>query len=368
MNQIKLIVLLLCFGLLSGDVRADQEKTIKIGALLDLTGEYAMFGVAFREGAELAVENINGNKTLGDHSLRLVIEDTHYNMTQTHTAAVKLTSVDQVFGAIISTYTEVMVAGPVFERAKTPIVNLWDSAPEIEAIGTYTFGIGAWTPSATDVASQFSRESLQAKTAVTIATNGAWSLSTAQDFAKKFESAGGKVLGQYELNPTDTDFRTVILKAITLNPDVIYTPVADNIVPFFQQLHKSPYKGKVITSDIMNDELIKAAGDGVEGIYQTMPGDPDNEATKEMLNRYKQKFNKECTQILMTAWAYDAVNILAKAIKAANYDRTKINEEIYKVQNYLGASSAISISPEGSSKVLETVFLIQHGKFTKVLK
>ena len=43
-------------------VRAEPPlEPVRIGALIVLTGQYAMQGAAFREGAELAVEAINAS-------------------------------------------------------------------------------------------------------------------------------------------------------------------------------------------------------------------------------------------------------------------------------------------------------------------
>src|SRR5262245_30603528 len=119
----------------------------KIGALIHLTGEWPAQGAAFREGIELAADEINKAGGIRGRPIELVVEDTQYKSVVAHTIGKKMLSVDHVSAAIIGTISEVMAVGPEFERAKVPLFVLWDSAPELEALGDYVFAIGPWAPS-----------------------------------------------------------------------------------------------------------------------------------------------------------------------------------------------------------------------------
>jgi len=361
-----LTVLALIFWTISGTVYSESPAPIKIGAVLDLSSDYAEQCTAMREGIELAQDEINKDST-NRRPLQIIFEDSHYNMTQVRSAAMKLINIDKVEAAVISTFTEVMVAGPIFERAKIPLINLWDSAPEIEQIGDYVFGIGVWTPSSTDAASNFAFNNLKVKTAVTFATNGEWSLSTASDFAKKFEAGGEKILGQYALNPSDTDFRTILLKAKVLKPDIIYAPVADNIPTFFKQLKAAKIDADVITSDVITEQMLGDQAAVFENIYQTQTANPSSDRTKHMLERYKEKFGHDCKQTLFTAWGYDSIYLLANAMKNETVSGAATKENLYKVNNYSGASGNITIDSLGSSKISSSVFQAHSGKMIPAL-
>ncbi|MCB0334173.1 MAG: ABC transporter substrate-binding protein, partial [Bdellovibrionales bacterium] len=111
-----------------------SSNPLTIAALLHLTGEYAQAGQAFYEGALLAQQEINAARTNGEPELKIIFEDTQYNMKTVNTLSQKALHIDNVPLALVSNYTEVMVAGPVFERSKTPLITLWDSSPEIEKL------------------------------------------------------------------------------------------------------------------------------------------------------------------------------------------------------------------------------------------
>ena len=80
-------------------------------------------------------------------------------------------------------------------------------------------------------------------------------------FAKKAEHAGVKVLFKNSLSTLTSDFRTVIAKIKRLKPDVLYSPITDNMVAFYTQLRELKFEGKVISSDIITDDHIQQSAD-----------------------------------------------------------------------------------------------------------
>lgn len=359
-------VLFSMFLLLSNFLFAEvnQKDPVKIAALIHLTGEYAQFGNAFREGIILATEKVNQEGGIKGQKLEIILQDTQYVMKTVNTLAIKAISLDKVILGLISNYTEVMVAGSVFERAKTPLITLWDAAPEIENLGDYVFGIGIWSPSTSQAAVDYVVDKKNAKTAVTLATNGQWSLAVADNFAKQFKKAGGKILNEIQVNPTETDFRTIVAKIAHLKPDVLYAPLSDNPVAFWKQLHSSGFKGIRITSDTLNEDLVAELGVISDGIFQTQISDPETNATKQMLKEYKSKFGKDCKQIFLTALGYDGVLLAAQAMRQADVlNPQEINKQLYKIKNYPGAAGLTSIDEKGTAKKKSKVFVIKDGKF-----
>jgi len=362
--MVKLIPL--CFLIILFCVPAAYSETIKIGALLDLSKEYAMESNAFREGIELAIKKVNSSGGIDGQKIQLVLEDTQYNMRNVATASRKLINLDRVNAAVVGTYTEAMVAGPEFERSKIPLINIWDSAPEIEALGEYVFGIGVWAPGSTDEGVRFIRDTLQSKTAVTVASHGEWSLDIAGTFREKFQAAGGTILGNFETNPGDPDFRTVLLRVRSLAPDVLYAPVTDNISAFWLQLAGSGFDGHVFTSDILNQEILNQLGGVADGAYQTQPVNPSYPATEEMLKAYKEHYKKDCTQELYTSLGYDSIMYLADAMIRKGTDGSAIKDGLYGMANFAGAAGPATMSPEGSVRRMSRVFQVRDSQLVEV--
>jgi branched-chain amino acid transport system substrate-binding protein len=72
---------------------ADPDP-VRIGALMVLTGQYAMQGNAFREGIELAIEEINLGGGINGRQLELQAEDTGNLPANALTASRRLLQTD----------------------------------------------------------------------------------------------------------------------------------------------------------------------------------------------------------------------------------------------------------------------------------
>jgi branched-chain amino acid transport system substrate-binding protein len=346
--------------------QADGEDTagpVKVGAILHLTGDLAMQGVAFQEGIELAVENINKSGGISGRAVKVIYEDTGFINTNVHRAAKKLIEQDKVSVAIISTFHESKIAGPLFERAQIPLLCLWDSTPELENMGEYLFSIGIWLPATGKTTAQFAFTNLQAKKAAVISTNREWSLRVGSDFAEQFKNFGGSIVFKDAYNPGESDFRSVFLKIKQTQPDVLYAPVDDNIGTFFKQLRESRLDIPIIQSDNLNQEWINNLGSLLEGVYQSQGMEPTNTEVGVMAKQYREKFGKEPTQILFQGWGYDGLNIIAKAMETEGVSPNAIKSGLYQIADYPGTIGKISINREGSHRVGVKMFQIRNGVF-----
>lgn len=342
-----------------------QENPINLGAILLLSGEYSMQGAAFREGVELAQDIVNQAGGIKGRSLNIIIEDSKYQSAMAHSAAMKLLNQDKITAGIISTLHETKSSGQQFEKAKVPAIVLWDSCPELDVMGDYIFGIGPWAPSTGEKSAAYALSELKAKSAVIVGNVNEWSISVGDTFQKQFELGGGSILQKISLNPGN-DFRAIIVKIKALKPDVIYAPVTDNLIAFFKQTKDLGLTQPIITSDNLNEEILKNAGTVVEGIYQTQVGDPDSGAFKQFLAEYEKKFQKPATLPLYVAWAYDSVMLYAKAISEVGVNPQKIKDALYKVKDYDGASGIITFNQAGSSPKLVGMFRVIGGKLMPV--
>ncbi|NDC38330.1 MAG: amino acid ABC transporter substrate-binding protein, partial [Proteobacteria bacterium] len=261
---------------------ADEQPPLRIGALLHLTGEFAVQGVAFRQGAELAADEVNTAGGVNGRKIEVVFEDTQYKPILSNSGAKKLSQIDKVAAVLISTATEAKAAGSVLQRDSLPGIVLWDSSPEIEALGEYMFGIGPWAPSSGARSAEFAWNTLKAKRAAVIYSNTEWSQYVAKFFESRMKELGGTIVRHYSLNPEENDFRTVLAKVSESKPDVLYAPIDGNIVAFFEQVQQRKVTIPIITSDIITDEYLETSPKSFEGVYQTMTGAPDSPAAQRM--------------------------------------------------------------------------------------
>jgi branched-chain amino acid transport system substrate-binding protein len=364
MKHLRFLLLTLFFFAL--DISSVCAEPLKIGAALHLSGEYAPQGAAFREGIELAASELNASADANGAPIQLFVEDTQYIPKIAFSAAKRLLNINKVAAVIIGTFAEAKAINSEFEKNKIPLIVLWDSNPKLEEMGEYVFAIGPWTPSSGEHSAEYAFNILGKRKAVVIGHANEWSLSVSEIFAKKFTELGGTVLHNYSLIPEDADFRAALTTMRTLNPDVVYAPVSNNIPDFFKQYKELNFSIPVITSDNLNDETIKIAGQYLEGVYQTQVADPTQSATAEMAEKYKSKYQKPCTMPLFVGWGYDAVKLIALAASKGDGTPQSIQKELYKIKNYQGASGVISINEKGSSPMLVNMYQIKNGQFIKL--
>lgn len=354
-----LISLLLCVPAASA-VFAENE-VIKIGAILHLTGDLAMPSQAFREGIDLAVESYKENP-----SIRLILEDGKNDPRTSNSAAKKLISFDKVSAIILSSYLDAASSTKEFQHAEVPAIVIWDSNPEIEAMGDYIFGIGPWTPSAGETAARFSFSRLKAQKAAIFLNSDSWSESVGSYFRTEFTALGGKSLEVITLTPEVTDFRSVLARVKSMEPEVIYTPLVNNLNAFYSQIKQLGLRVPVVTSDIIVQEHLTLAPENFEGVYQTSIPSPKGESFTDLERRYSRKFGKEISMPWFVATGYDAMNLLFQAVSKVGANGKEINAFLYTVKDYPGASGSITISERRSNAVGEVMYQIRSGKFVEV--
>lgn len=342
--------------------------SFKIGLIVPLTAtDLSEAGTAFKDGAVLAADEINQNGGINGKPVTIIIEDDQADTGKTVSAAQKLIQVDQINAVIIGIYGDVKATGPLFEQAHIPVITLWDSNPELDAMGEYIFGIGPWTPASGEEAATFSFDELQVQKAAIITDLQEWSLAVSDFFTNKFEEKGGQVVAREEIALGGSrDFRTAIAKVLAENPDVIYAPLNSDMSTFLLQLKQSGYTGKVISSDVISENTIVASQGAAEGAYETLVLDPEENAkVLHMKTLYLEKFGNEPSQVLFNAWGYDAVHLLAQAaITAQNQEQLKNN--LYAVQGFEGASKIITFNAEGSSPTIPSIVKVENGQLVKV--
>src|SRR6266850_3035988 len=215
-----------------GSANSYSGKTIKIGAILSITGAGGVYGPQSRDGANLAVKQINGSGGVNGAQIALTINDDASDKAQSAQVAQKLIQSEQDLALLGPTLSNSAVAvHPLAETLKTPILAV--STTGIHIVPDCNF------PETTPCKYVF-RDSLGEETAIpaNIKAYAADShpktgvLLVAQD--DKFSSDGGtivqKTVAQYNIDllktipfsKNDADLSPYVTQAVQLKPDVIF--------------------------------------------------------------------------------------------------------------------------------------------------
>jgi branched-chain amino acid transport system substrate-binding protein len=127
----------------------------------------------------------------------------------------------------------------------------------------------------------------------------------------------------------------------------------------------SPFKFLGSPSAASKDSLnlAKEAAEGIWAVVDFVPG--QSEENKRYALAYKKEYNEEYDTL--NVWTYDALKILANAIKKGGEDRDKIRQAILATQGYKGVQGTFSFTPNGDGLSEVSIVQIEKGK-PKLLK
>lgn len=342
-----------------------QEDTIKIGVILHLSNnDYSDVGVAMKQGIDLYVDNLNKKGGINGKKIKLIYVDSQNNLTIATNAARKLINIDKVSAVLVSTYGEAMAIGPIFESAHIPLIVLWDSNKDLDALGKYIFSIGVWTESSGTRIADFAINDLSIKKIAIISHNTEWSSSVTDFFKKRFTSLGGKIVFEESVNPDTTDFKTVLLKANSSNADALFAPIDRKLDVFFKQSKEIDFNKQILGLESITQQVIDTSRGAADGVYFTTFAIPDNyPLTNIIKDEYITKYGNEPKLFVYVGFGYDGILTVAEAIRLSHSSNPEnIMKSIYTIHNLKGSFGIINFNKDGSSPRYESVFHIENGK------
>ena len=314
----------------------------------------------------MAVEEINNAGGVLGKKIDLTVEDNQTKQGQTTTIVRKLISQDHVValvGEVASSKT--LEAAPIAQEAKIPLIATAATNPKVTQVGDYIFRVCFIDDFQAVVIARFVLEKL-GKTKVAFMTDVKQDYSVGlTQFAKDyFLKNGGQVVKEQSYSSGDKDFRAQLTDIKSANPDVIiitgYYPEVSLIVREGRQLG---IKAAFVGGDGWDGaSLIPVGGKAIEGSFFSnhFSTEAKSPAVQEFVEKYKKKYNK--LPDAFAALGYDAVNLLADAIKrAGGTDSEKLRDAIANTKDFPGVTGKITINPERNANKSAVIITIKDG-------
>jgi branched-chain amino acid transport system substrate-binding protein len=360
-------------------------KTIKLGAVLSITGAGGVYGPQSRDGMMLAVDQINKAGGVNGATIALTVKDDASDKAQSATVAQTMIQSDQDLALLGPTLSNSAVAvHPLAESLKIPILAV--STTGINIVPNCNF------PNTTPCRYVF-RDSLGEETAIpdniqsysADAHPATGVLLVAQD--DKFSSDGGTIvqntvskyginlLKTIKFNKGEADLSPYVTQAVQQHPDVIFiTSLGAIPAKIMTEARKQGWQGQFLGGNGFNTATVSkqagAAGMGARSASAWYLGNsfPSN---AEFVTAFKAANGHDPDQF--AAQGFAAIKIIADAAKRANLtfsdlpgDRDKLRSamETVNIQTPLGPFQFTSMHD-----VKQTVWVIKmdgQGGFTLV--
>ncbi|MDO4466988.1 MAG: ABC transporter substrate-binding protein [Bacillota bacterium] len=330
--------LVACGG--SGSNSSASETAFKIGGSGPLTGDYAIYGNAVKNGAQIAVDEINAE---GKIELALKMEDDLADPEQSPTCFANLQDWGMQIGLSTTTSGAGTAISQKFVETETFAITPSASNPAVifknddctEAY-EYVYQMCFTDPNQGVGSADYlkAHEDIGTKVAVLYQSDENYSTSIYQKFKSEADSIGLSVVYEDSFTKDTKDFTGQLKKAKDAGADVlflpIYYPAAALILTQSNQLGYAP---SFFGVDGMDGILTLEGFDTslAEGVYLLTPfsADSKEEKTANFVSKYKEQFGETPNQF--AADAYDCVYAIAQALQAGNATVDMSNAEISKI-------------------------------------
>jgi branched-chain amino acid transport system substrate-binding protein len=358
----KLLPVLMLVGILTlGSGLVWGADPIKLGAFFDLTGPSSAIGTPTKLVAEMVVKKINGEGGINGRPLELVIADDEGDPTKAAIIAKKFIESDKVVAIIGPTRTDTgMASKPIIEQMKVPTFMCVGGDPPI------TVKPFLWTfksPQRTSVAVKKTYDYLKKKGIEKIAI-----ITSADGFGRDGKNwldklapdSGLKIMSSESFQATDSDMTAQLVKIKAANPEAIICWTigkAGSIVA--KNVKQLGIKAPLYQCHGLPDPIyIKLAGEASEGnimpstklmVANQLPdSDPQKKVIQEFIRLYTDVYKYDAQFPINThsGYAWDAIYIVANAMKKAGTNNEKLRDAIEATKGYVGVSGVYNITAE----------------------
>jgi branched-chain amino acid transport system substrate-binding protein len=349
---------------------AAAPVVIKIGHVAPLTGGIAHLGKDNENGARLAVDEINaaGGLKVGDKTftLELVAEDDKADPKEGTLAAQKLVDagVVAVVGHLNSGTS--IPASKIYSDANVTQISPSATNPKFTDQGfKTTFRVVANDNQQGGVLATYAAETMKAKTLAIIDDRTAYGQGLADVVERDAKAKGVKVVAREFTTDKATDFNAILTKIRATKPDVVmYGGMDATAGPMAKQMKQLGIKAPLLAGDgVCSPEFIKLAGDAAGVLHCSMAGEAIEHMPKgaDFVQRFKAKFNQDVQ--IYSPYSYDAVYVIAEAIKrAGSADRAAITAAMPPTA-YNGLTGDIAFDEKGDIKNgAISMFQVKEGK------
>jgi branched-chain amino acid transport system substrate-binding protein len=330
------------------------QSTVYIPAVLELSGAGAVSGTNFRDGALLAIDEINGKGGILGRKIDTPLLDTQSD------AAVSRAQIQKVLDN-----NPYVILGPVFSGSVLVDITLTQQAEIPEIVGgeaaavtqkgdPYVFRTSFGQQFSMPKIANYIRDSVKAKTIALVWVNNDFGKGGRDAFNKEMAARNIKVVADDSTESGQVDFSADVVKIKAANADAIFVYLnEEECARFLREAKKqgitAPLIGETTLLGQKVIDLAQGAAEGVRG-HIGLTVDAPIPAVTEFAERFKKRFNYVCDHNGIKG--YTAVYIIKY-----------VTEKMGKFDSKLFAQTlhGLTISPQQEPGVLMEVTFDNNG-------
>lgn len=355
-----IIIIIVAIIILIRPHSAPQTKEdIKIGFFGPLSGETSLYGEPALRGLTIAAEEINEKGGINGRKVIIVAEDSKCSGKDATTAVQKLINVDKVdyfIGGSCS--SEVLAVTQLLKDSNKLLFSPFASSPEIAGKGVFRV-VPSDAESGPFMAQYFIKKY---KTMAIITEQTDYGTALRDAVIKPYEAAGGVIVSSEEFTPGTTDYRTILQKIKTVNPEILFINPQSGAAGarIAKQARELGIETQFATFFITgNDFISEPATNGT--ILFDVPSLATNKKAVLFTEKYVTTYGK-ASYPFAAGSAYDILHILKQSIEKVGTNTEKIKSYLFTMPTYSGLVGTFSFDGNGDTIGLGyTVLQVSNG-------
>lgn len=350
----------------SGDTSSAAGGTFKIGGIGPLTGDAASYGISVKQGAQVAVDEINAAGGVNGMTLELLFEDDECNEEKSVSAYNKLmdSDVNVILGAVTSgcsiAVSEASVNDGILQI--TPSGSAMDCTKQANS-----FRICFTDPLQGKLMAQYISEQGLKSPAIIYDVASDYSKGIHDAFVEQAEGLGLTIAADESFTSGDVDFKTQLTKIKSSGADCLFLPIYYTEVGYISEQAATvgvelPYFGCDGWDGVINQLNGNTAN--IEGATFLTPfvANSSNPKVTAFVDAYNKAYNATPDQF--AADAYDGVYVIKALLEQTGGDVS--NEALIGAMTQItvdGATGSMSFTAEGEPNKSAMVAVIENGEY-----
>ena len=345
------------------------QNTIKVAAIVELSGAGATAGTNFKNGAELAVKEINAAGGILGKKIELIVSDTTTNPG----VALGLTkkAIDQdvfaIFGPVFS--GSIIVSMKESEKAGIPNWTGGEAANITMQGNPYVFRTSFTQAAAMPKVANYISKQTKIKSLAVVYVNNDFGKGGLEMLKKALGTTDVKILTDISTDSGQVDFSAAVLKAKQSNADAVFAYTnEDESARLLRELRKQGWTKPVIgETTLTGQKVIELAGDAANGAiaHVGLTVDAPIPAIRAFRAKYEREYKSVSDHNGMKGYsgmfsmqaAIEKVGKLDRKAVAAAMKGLKINTD-----KYPGALMYTEFDNKGDLDRMSFMVEIKNGK------
>ncbi len=347
----------------------NAQGTIKLAAIVELSGAGASAGTNFKNGVEMAVKEINAAGGILGKKLELTVNDTTTNPGVA--LAMTKKAIDQdvfaIFGPVFS--GSIIVSMKESEKAKIPNWTGGEAANITMQGNPYIFRTSFTQATAMPKVARYINDDAKVKNLAIAYVNNDFGKGGLDMLKKALSTTDTKIAVEISTDAGQADFSAAVLKAKQSNADALFVYLnEDESARILRELRKQGWNKPIIgETTLTGQKVIDLAGESANGAVAHVGLTVD--APVPAIRAFKAKFEKEYKYVSdhNGMKGYSGVYSMQAAIeRAGKVDREAVAKAMkglkINTDKYPGALMYTEFDDKGDLDRMSFLVQVKNGK------